>query len=372
MSGRSPVACDECLARAWLVGGMSERIEGALGGRGVAGARELLALDDERLARALGCDGTTSDAAGSRRRRGALSASGCWATCPHGDGLPTALEDLGDAPAALFGVGDPTALELGRGGALERRVTIVGARRASAYGREVAFALGRDLAAAGATVVSGMAIGIDSQAHRGALSAGGSTIAVLGSGADLATPPRMAGLHREIAQSGAVVSELPPGTPARRWTFPARNRIMAALSALTVVAEARVRSGSLITATMAADLGREVGAVPGRVSEPCASGSNELLRDGAQVIRDAHDALDSLGPGRSVPPVSPVAAPDLDPSLAVLLDLVEREPGGIDALAQASGRAPGEIAAGLARLELLGLIGTDGSGRYAAAAQRRG
>jgi DNA processing protein len=249
-------------------------------------------------------------------------------------------------------------------------VTVVGARRPSAYGREVATSLGRALASAGLVVVSGMALGIDSCAHRGALERGGTTLAVLGNGPDLPYPARMRKLYGEIVESGLVLSELPPGTEPRRWTFPARNRIMAALGAITVVVEARDRSGSLITAEMASDLGREVGAVPGRVGHSPAAGTNWLLRDGATVIRGAQDVLDSLG-GIGLPvPERAVATPrqKLDPELASVVDAVERGAETLDAIARRTGLDPGPVAVAAARLELLGVLRCDTAGRYRQAA----
>ena len=190
-------------------------------------------------------------------------------------------------------------------------MTIVGARRATSYGREVARELGRELAAAGMIVVSGLAFGIDGCAHRGALDAG-RTIAVLGCGPDVAYPASHRTLWRRICETGLVISEFPPGATPWRWTFPARNRIMAALAGMTVVVEAATRSGSLITTDLAADLGRDLGAVPGPVTSRASAGPNGLLASGAHVIRDAQDVLDAmLGPGRK--PDRAAAARSLDP-----------------------------------------------------------
>jgi DNA processing protein len=169
-------------------------------------------------------------------------------------------------------------------------VTIVGARRASAYGREVARALSAELTGAGLLVVSGMAFGIDACAHRGALEAG-RTVAVLGCGPDVAYPAAHRSLWRRIQENGLVLSELPPGTGAWRWSFPARNRIIAALAGITVVVEAAERSGSLVTAEIARKLGRALGAVPGPVSARTSAGANDLLADGASLIRNAEDVL---------------------------------------------------------------------------------
>jgi DNA processing protein len=209
-----------------------------------------------------------------------------------------------------------------------------------------------------------MAMGIDSATHEGALEAGGRTVAVVGNGVDIAYPPRSRRLYGEIVDRGLVIGELPPGTQPRRWTFPARNRIMAALGAMTIVVEARERSGSLITAEMAADLNREVGAVPGRVGASPAAGTNGLLRDGAQLIRGGQDVLDQLlGPGADgllrVP-----AGPAIEPELTSILDSIERGASSADAIARAAQIEPGVLAGALVRLELSGYVRSDSSGRY--------
>ncbi len=172
-------------------------------------------------------------------------------------------------------------------------VAIVGTRRASPEGLEVARTLGRGLAGANVTVVSGLALGVDSAAHAGAVELCGPTMAVLGGGADVPYPTRKAGLYQAIlAADGVIVSEMPPGFRAFRWSFPARNRIIAALAPVTIVVEAAERSGSLITAELALDLGRDVAAVPGPVLSWRSRGTNALLRDGAALIRDVRDALE--------------------------------------------------------------------------------
>ena len=299
--------------------------------------------------------------------RTAIRGAHCWACCRHDGGYPRRLLDLRDVPAVLFGRGDARLLA-----ELDERttVTIVGSRRPSAYGRELAEGLGRKLASAGAIVVSGMALGIDSRAHEGALDAGrGRTIAVLGGGAETATPASRGRLYESIVERGLVLSELPPGTTPRRWTFPARNRIMAALSAMTVVVEARRRSGSLITAGMASDLGREVGAVPGQVGSSSAAGTNELLREGAQLVRDADDVLDSLlGPGHERQRRSADPAAALDPVLAAVLEQVEAGAAGPDAVSRGCGLDPDAAGAALVRLELQGLVRSDSAGCFRPAA----
>jgi DNA processing protein len=368
VSPGGPRACGECLRRAWLVGSLASFIETVASREPGHRAHELLALSDEDLTRAIA--GSKADSFLSRARervperlRAAVAGARAWACCRHDQLYPRALGDLGDPPAVLFGRGDPTLL--GGLGAADL-VTVVGSRRPSGYGRELATGLGRELATAGLAVVSGMAMGIDSCAHRGGIEAGGLTIAVLGTGVDVPYPPRCARLYEEIVERGLVVGELPPGTRAWRWTFPARNRIMAALGGMTVVVEARERSGSLITATMAQDLGREVGAVPGRVGASSAAGTNDLLRDGGHVIRGAEDVLDSmLGVGAGANRLRRAArGPTLEPELARVLDLVEEGLGSADALATASKLAPGSLAAALVRLELTGYVRSDSAGRY--------
>jgi DNA processing protein len=362
-------ACDACLRRAWLLADLSGHIETAVADAPGRRARELLALPDEELAAGLARGRAGEVLARSAERdpeelRARARGAAVWTCCRHASGFPPALGIDPQAPGAIFGRGD--AGLLARLEAPEDAVTLVGARRPSAYGRGLAESLGRELAAAGLVVVSGMALGVDSRAHSGALMAGGVTVAVLGSGADVPYPPRLGRMYDLIRETGLILSELPPGTQARRWTFPARNRIMAALSAMTVVVEARRRSGSLITATMASDLGREVGAVPGRVGNSTAEGANSLLRDGAHVVRGAQDVLDSLlGAGvieRRVD-LGTEGGPALEPELERVLGLVEAGAAGADALATEGGLAPGEVAAAVARLELLGYLHCDSVGR---------
>ena len=211
-------------------------------------------------------------------------------------------------------------------------------------------------------MVSGLAFGIDACAHRGALDAGGIAIAVLGCGPDSAYPAAHRSLWRRICESGLVISELPPGATPWRWTFPARNRIMAALAGMTVVVEAAERSGSLITADLAADLGRDLGAVPGPVGSRASAGPNNLLAGGACVVRGAQDVLDALlGPGtRSVER----AGPPLEPELLDALGSIERGQGTCDAVAVELGLPGAQAAAALARLEVLGYVSCSLVGAY--------
>lgn len=285
-----------------------------------------------------------------------------WVLARGERGYPACLEELADrAPARLYGLGRRDLVrDLDPAGA----VTIVGARRASGYGRGVARELGFGAGAAGLVVVSGMALGCDSAAHEGALDARGATIAVLGSGPDVPSPASRRGLHRRILSlGGAVVSESEPGTEPSRGCFPRRNRIMAALAATSVVVEATVRSGTRYTTDEAQDLGREVGAVPGPVTSALSDLPNELLHQGAGVIRDAQDLLDlRLGVGeRSVRGVGPV----LEPALCEALRAVEQGAASCDAVASAVGLDGFAAAVALSRLELMGYVRGDAVGRYA-------
>ncbi|MCW3012797.1 MAG: dprA, partial [Solirubrobacterales bacterium] len=243
-------------------------------------------------------------------------------------------------------------------------VAIVGTRRASAEGLEMATALGRGLARAGVTVVSGLALGIDSAAHAGALEGGGSTVAVLAGAAELPYPRSKAALHARILERACAVSELPPGFEPFRWCFPARNRIIAGLAQLTVVVEGAERSGSLITADFASALGREVAAVPGRATSPRTRGSNLLIRDGATVVLGVDDVLDAvLGFDRAAAPTAERTPAALAPELAVLLDAVAAGTDTVAALARTPQEADAALL-GLAELEQQGWIRRAGGGRY--------
>lgn len=358
-----PVACPECLRRARLLAHLAPYIEKIATGAPGARSPELLRLSNHDLAAAAAPNAADQILAAvatvpERRLRADLQAAGCWACCRHDARYPSGLRDAGDAPWALIGRGAPALLERLEP---EATVTLVGARRASAYGRGVARELGRELAAAGLIVVSGMAFGIDACSHRGALEAG-TTVAVLGCGADVAYPASHRSLWRQIGESGLVLSELPPGTGAWRWTFPARNRIMAAMAGMTVVVEAARRSGSLITADLAADLGRDLGAVPGPVSSRSSAGTNDLLAGGACMVRDAQDVLDAML-GVGVRKVSP-SGPALEPHLLPVLAAIEQGEETCDAVAALLDLDGAEAAAALAALEALGYVTCSLIGSY--------
>jgi DNA processing protein len=253
--------------------------------------------------------------------------------------FPLLLKEIFDPPPVLYVRG---RLEADEGG---RSVAVVGSRAATPAGRTLARALSRDLAAAGATVVSGLARGIDTAAHLGAIDGQGRTVAVLGSGLDRIYPPENAALARTIEQRGAVVSEFPLGTPPLPHHFPRRNRLIAGWSRGVVVVEAAQRSGALNTARTAADEGRDVMAVPGHPSQPACAGTNQLLRDGAALVRDARDVAAELGfelPGETGQTLQ-------DP----LLDALQRDaPSSLEELRVRSGLETPDLLARLSQLEL--------------------
>ena len=276
---------------------------------------------------------------------------------PYGSpAYPRRVAVLADASPLLAVRGDPAAL----GGVF---AAIVGARRATTYGLGVARRLARDLAEEGIGVVSGLARGIDAAAHRGSLDAGGCTVAVLGCGPDRVYPPGHEGLAEEIVERrGALLSELPPGSPPLALHFPLRNRLISALAEAVVVVEARARSGSLITVEHAAEQGREVLAVPGPVDSPESEGPNRLLRDGAAPALDASDVLRAIGReplrARAEGPSEP-----LEPEARALWLALRAQPATRDELAARLGLAPQELARRLLPLELEGRIREDRDGR---------
>ena len=201
---------------------------------------------------------------------------------------PELLKEIRDYPRELYYIGRPELLA-------EPCVSIVGSRKTNQYGRSTAYLFGKTLGQRGVTVVSGMALGIDTSAHEGALQENGHTAAVLACGLDLCYPTRNRELKQRIGRSGLLLSEYPPGTAAQRYHFPQRNRIISGLSPLTVVVQAGNRSGALITAELAADQGREVGVVPGNIDSEYNLGSNKLLREGALALTGVQDLLEAAG-----------------------------------------------------------------------------
>lgn len=261
-------------------------------------------------------------------------------------GFPPLLRAIHDPPPGLYLRGAAKPELLAKSG-----VAIVGARACSAYGRQVARMLGRELAAAGLVVVSGMARGVDAEAHRGALEAGGWTVAVLGCGIDRDYPAAHSALAAEIGVAGLIVSEYAPGVEPAPWRFPARNRIVAGLCAATVVVEARERSGALITADFALEEGREVFVVPGEITSTLSVGSNALLRLGATPLTCPGDVLEMFG---ILPVVKP--EPELEDLQKAVLSLVREVATSADQLVRKTGMEAGAMAALLTELELLGLV----------------
>lgn len=352
-------ACSRCLARPWLLGALSGHLDNVRGE-----IDELLRLDDGELIAAVGgrrrqeLERALSRFDDEPARRRAREA-GLEAICRCNSGYPSALAGLASAPAVLYVAGGVDRL-LALVGA--DPVAIVGARDASAYGVDIARSLGRGLASAGVGVISGMALGIDSAAHAGALCTG-PTIAVLPGPADHPYPRARRGLYRQLLGAGAAVSELPPGTVIRRWMFPARNRIIAGLASMTIVVEAGARSGALLTARVAQALDRPVGAVPGRVTSAQAVGPNRLLADGASLISCAQDVLDALF-GAGVRDATREIRPELDAEQRSLLGAIAAGHDTSDALARA-GVSPQQGLVELASLELGGYIRRGPGGRYA-------
>lgn len=295
-------------------------------------------------------------------------------------GAPRAIE-RGDAeyPALLLAVPTAPATLHVRGALVEGdalAVAVVGSRRATAYGLSVAEALAADLSARGVTIVSGLARGIDTAAHRGALRVGGRTIAVLGSGVDVVYPPENARLAEEIAARGALVSQFAPGTPPLPHHFPTRNAVIAGLSLAVVVVEAAERSGSLITARLAAELGREVLAMPGRATAPESRGANRLIQDGAALALGWEDVVAALperwkaclDTGGTIGAAGESAAgrehrsgsgvPSGRPGAATrqVLSLLGEDPVEIDHVIERSGLGAGPVSAALLDLELEGRV----------------
>jgi DNA processing protein len=266
-------------------------------------------------------------------------------------GYPPLLARIPDPPSSLWLRGDaPPAL------LADVAVAVVGARSCSGYGRSVARSLAGGVAEAGAVVVSGLARGIDGEAHRGALAVAGRTVAVLGCGIDRDYPAAHAELaHAIVAAGGLVVSEYEAGVEPAPWRFPARNRIIAGLAAATVVVEARERSGALITADFALEDGREVLAVPGEITSALSRGTNGLLRLGATPATGVADVLEAI---RLPPRAAPAAEPD-DPACAAVLDALGAGAGTADELARATGLGAGRIATALTLLELAGRVAVE-------------
>jgi DNA processing protein len=286
---------------------------------------------------------------------------------------PPQLAAVPGMPPALFVEGDPDALS-------RPQVAIVGSRAATAAGRETAFDFAARLAACGFTITSGLAAGIDGQAHRGALAAPGATIAVCGTGLDRVYPAEHRELAARIAASGCLVSEFSTGTPPRAENFPRRNRLMSGLARGVLVIEAASRSGSLITARLAGEQGREVMAVPGSIHNPLARGCHRLIKDGAALVESVDDALSALGASLSA--LAPDSVPEtgngakipqgvLDSDAEMLLNALGFGPAGLDRLVQRTGLSAHSVISKLQLLELEGRVEILAGGHYSRTTARQ-
>lgn len=283
----------------------------------------------------------------------------------HDPAYPAQLREIADPPPLLFVHGNPAVLTT-------PQLALVGSRNPSAAGRDLAHDFARHLCGAGLTVTSGLALGIDAASHQGALDGEGLTIAVTGTGLDRVYPARHRDLAHRIAQRGALVSEFVPGTPPLAEHFPRRNRIISGLSLGTLVVEAALASGSLITARLAAEQGREVFAIPSSIHNPLARGCHALIRSGAKLVENVQDILEELGPMVSDMPYNAVSCSgensviglDLDDNSLKLLDCVDFAPTSIDTLVERSGLTPEQVSSMLLVLELHNIVESASGGCY--------
>ncbi len=355
-------ACGDCLRRAWLLRELAGHLEPRR-----AEIAEILLLGDEDLVAALGGRHRNElldrwrgfDPVQARRE---LTQAGLETICPCDPAYPARLADLPSPPAVIHVAG---GLRRFLAAANAEAVAIVGSRRGSAYGTGVARSLACGLAGAGVPVISGLAVGIDSAAHQGALSAGGPgirTVAVLPGSAHDPYPRGARSLYHQLLNAGVAISELPPGTSVRKWMFLARNRIIAALATMTIVVEASPGSGALLTAGYAGELERLVGAVPGRITGVQAAGPHGLIRDGAHLIDGPQTVLDLLfeaGARTVVVDDRPEISEDLQSLLAVI------EAGhDTPAALRRRGLDPEHSLAALALLELAGYVRRGAGGRF--------
>ena len=288
---------------------------------------------------------------------------------PDSGDYPELLRQIAGAPLLLFVVGNPAALCM-------PALAIVGSRNPTRGGIRNAFEFSAHLAAAGFCIVSGLAQGIDTAAHRGALESNAMTVAVLGHGIDRVYPAANRNLAHAIADGGALLSEHALGSPPRKEHFPQRNRLISGLSMGTLVVEAARRSGSLITARTAAEQGREVFAIPGSIHSPLSRGCHRLIRQGAKLVESAADIVDELGPlaghlmQNSTAPVSSPSVESYDKEYALLLDAIGFDPLGADELAARSGLTIAEVSSMLLMLELEGIVEAQSGGRYSKLAKQ--
>jgi DNA processing protein len=262
---------------------------------------------------------------------------------------PRALLDLGYSPPALFFVGRRELLN-------RPALAIIGSRNATAQGAENARAFAQALSQAGLTIVSGLAVGIDAAAHRGAMAGQGRTLAVVGTGLDRVYPASHRELAHRIAEDGGLLSEFPPGTPPKEKNFPRRNRLISGLARGVLVVEAALSSGSLITARYAGEQGREVFAIPGSIHSPLSKGCHKLIRDGAKLVEKAQDILEELGMAGGSPRTAPPEAAAQIAHEVALLDALGGDSADVDTLAARTAMAPDRVMAALTNLELAGQV----------------
>jgi DNA processing protein len=277
---------------------------------------------------------------------------------------PRRLKDIEQPPPVLYTLGTIIPED-------EWAVAVVGTRRVTAYGRQVAEELGASLARSGVTVVSGLARGVDAITHQAALNAGGRTLAVLGSGVDRIYPPEHRRLAEQIAEQGAVLSDYAPGTPPDAINFPPRNRIISGLSIAVVVVEAGVTSGALITAAFAAEQGRDVFAVPGNIKAPQSEGSNRLIQQGARPLLDVNEVLESLNLSGVTEQRAARAVIPADETETHLIDVLSQEPLHVDEIREQTGMPIDQVSAALALMELKGLVRHLGGMNYIAVRDNR-
>lgn len=286
---------------------------------------------------------------------------------------PVLLRNITDPPPVLYASGDPGVLAM-------PQLAIVGTRRPTPQGKDTAYEFSRYLACTGLTITSGLALGIDAAAHRGALAGDGKTVAVCGTGPDQIYPGANARLAKELAVNGVLITEFPVGTPPRKHHFPQRNRVISGLALGTLVVEAARRSGSLITARLAAEQGREVFAIPGSIHSPLSRGCHQLIRDGAKLVETVGDIYDELAAiaglvlktgDTEASDTGPETAPDLDEDYVKLLEFMGPAPAAVDSLVERSGLTPAEVSSMLLIMELKGHVESTPDGKYGRRIKRR-
>ena len=314
---------------------------------GVFGASDnaLAAVCGTALAGAIAAPASAATQQSIARTLAWLATPGNQVLTLHDPAYPRMLREIHDPPLLLYAIGTVALLSA-------PSVAIVGSRNASTQGKANASAFARAFSEAGVTVVSGLALGIDAAAHDGALAGPGATVAVIGTGADIVYPSRNHQLAHRIAQCGCIISEYPLGHPVLASNFPRRNRLISGLSAGVLVVEAAAQSGSLITARMAGEQGREVFAIPGSIHAPMSKGCHQLIREGAKLVDSAADVLDEIAPQWASPRA--VSGKVADTGSDLLLDALGYDPVGADALALECGLDAGTLSAHLLTLELAG------------------